>query len=110
VKIPKKINIMGHEYKIEMTTPKEFAGLKNQDSHVQIMSNGEVGECEYPTRIIRLSKAVIGKLQYYTLLHEIRHAYQFETGLPQIMTHQVLELDAESFVSLISSLKAQKVI
>ncbi len=108
MKIPKSVNIMGHEYKIEMVKPSQFRMGKAGD--VQIASNGQMGECEYPTRVIRLSKAYEGKLLYFTLLHEIRHGYQFEMGYPQLMHGQVMELDCESFVSFVMSLKKQKIL
>jgi hypothetical protein len=107
-KLPKEVNVMGHDYAIKLVAPEKMQYGKQKQA--MILSSGAVGECEYPTRIIRLSTLVTGALLYYTLLHEIRHAYQFEAGWTQVLGSQAMELDCEQFTSLVVSLQKQGII
>lgn len=109
-KLPRKINVMGHDYAIKIVPPEKMLMHGKQKGDVQILSYGALGECEYPTRIIRLSNLVGGELLYYTLLHELRHAYQFEAGWTQILGTQAMELDCEQFTSMIVSLQKQGIV
>ena len=110
MKIPKSVNINGHNYKVIITTSDKFLSGKHKIGHVEILSSGAMGECEFPTRIIRLNKEIKGDLLYYTFLHEIRHGFQFEMGWPQLLSPQVMEIDCETFVSFAMSLKKQGIV
>ena len=105
---PKSVNIMGHKYKVEYVTPENLK--LGQPLKQSIMGNFGLGECEWPTRIIRLNKTMSSDMVYTTLLHEIRHGFHFESGFTQVLNAQTLEIDADSFVSLALSLKRQKII
>lgn len=100
---------MGHDYKVEIVPPEKFRAGKVNKAGIQILNSGILGECEFPTRIIRLNQELDGKLMLYTLVHELRHGFQFELGWPQIMSQQMLEIDCESSVSFIFSMKQQGV-
>jgi hypothetical protein len=108
MKLKKAYNVMGQWYKVVLVDTKGMRAGRVKKSNVQLLANGSLGECEFPTRVIRLNKELIdGKLLEYTLRHELRHAYQFEMGWPQIMGAQLLEIDCESFVSFVGSMKEQ---
>lgn len=68
------------------------------------MNTGEIGSAIYPTRIIKIDNTLSGELLTLTILHELRHAYQFETGLMQILGPQARELDADGFASFLTSI------
>lgn len=91
MKIPKSVNVLGHPYRIKMV------------DHLGLVV-GQTGECDYNLREIRLLKGLNKESTFQVLLHEIRHAYQFESGFTQILDHQAMELDADGFVSLVTSL------
>lgn len=90
MKLPKRINISGHFYSIKRVKPDAIPGA--------------VGVCQWPERQILLSTEIDGQMLFTTLLHEIRHAWQFESGFTQILHPQSLEVDADSFASLITSI------
>lgn len=91
MKIPKKLNICGHIYKIEFVAK-------------GVMMDGRLGECEHPARVIRILKGIEGYDAFMILLHEIRHAIHFETGLSQVLHPQTQEMDCEIFTSVLTSL------
>ena len=97
MKIPKSINILGHDYKVVWVEPKK-------------MEQNVAGTCSFPDRAIRLSKDLKGEMLWLVFLHECRHAFHYESGHTQIIHPQVQELDCESFASFVSSLKKQGVI
>lgn len=92
MRIPKSVNVLGHIYKIKI--------IEETGMHVL----GHMGECDYGLREIRIIKNLSEEVSFQVLLHEIRHAYQFESGFAQILDAQAMELDADGFVSLITSL------
>lgn len=92
MKIPKRLNIHGHWYSIRI--------VKQDSMHLP----GQCGSCEYPKREILLSAESDKEMMMLTLLHEIRHAFQFESGLSQVLGTQAMEMDADGFVSLVTSL------
>lgn len=91
------VNIHGHVWKIRYVKPKQ-------------MSSGAWGQAVYPDREIRILNTLKGEMLKLTLWHECRHAFQFESGLAQILGGQAMELDAEGFASFVSSLKKQKLL
>ena len=99
MKIPKSVNILGHEYKVARVDP-----VKMTTKAVQ------AGECEWPTRKILISNELAGELAYIVFLHEVWHGVQFESGDTQILHDQVIEKHCDRFASVIRSLQKQKVI
>ena len=99
MRIPKVVNILGHDYKVIWVDPSKLLA-------------GRIAECEFPTRVIRMSLEIKSSkyMAWICFLHETKHAQQYESGLSQILDSQAMELDAESFVSFITSLKKQRVI
>lgn len=97
MKIPKSVNILGHEYKIKRVKQEK-------------LTDGRAGECEFPTRVITISSEITGEFAYMVLLHEIWHGIQFESGDVQILHDQVIEKHCDRFASVIRSLQKQKVI
>jgi hypothetical protein len=97
-RIPKSVNVLGHVYKVQWV---HQAKLGDHRAHV-----------EYPTRIIRMDNE-LNKNPYYAwlyFLHEVRHAYQFESGMTQLLGQQAMELDADGFASFVASLKSQGIV
>lgn len=87
--IPKTINILGHDWTIEFVDQKKM--------------QGSIGSTHFPSRKIILSKDLKGSMLRMTFLHEFWHARQFESGWTQIMEPQAMELDCESFASIMTS-------
>lgn len=96
IKIPKLVNILGHKYKVIMLHPDKL--------------RGRLGECEHPSRIIRIANNLGKELAWTVFLHELKHAQQFECGLTQIMDHQAQEMDCDLFSNFISSLQKQGIL
>jgi len=95
VKIPKAVNILGHNYKIIMT---------------EDLKQNEAGVTLFPQRIIKLHRKLKGDMLWLTFLHEIKHAYDFENGDTQLFHAQVQEKQCEQFASFITSLQKQGVL
>ena len=91
------INVLGHKWSVEYVLEKK-------------LPVGASGLCIFQSRQILILSALPSILAKLTLLHELRHAMQFECGLTNILDNQALELDADSFASFVMSLKKQKVI
>ena len=91
MRIPRTINIHGHIWIVEPV------------SRV-ILGKGQDGMCYPVTRTIHYYQGLRNQARVATVLHEIRHAYQFESGFTQILDSQAMELDAEGFVGLVLSL------
>lgn len=97
--IPKSVNICGHEYQVRWVKQKKLI-------------KGAGAEVEYPARIISIEDSYKKdkKTAWLFFLHEVRHAWQFETGAIQILDEQACELDADGFASFITSLQAQGIL
>lgn len=91
MKLPKSVNVCGYQYSIKTVKPSE-------------LPDGVIGLCNGTKKTILLSKEMKGELLVRTVLHEIRHAYQFESGSSQILTGQAMEIDAEGFAALVYSI------
>lgn len=96
-KIPKSVNIFGHNYSVKMVTLKQ-------------MGANHAGCVRFPQREILIAKEQAAELRWLTFLHEINHARQFEMGLTQVFGSQLAETDCEQFASLISSLQKQGIL
>lgn len=98
-KIPKSVNILGHDYSVSFVDQMKMMGLHK-------------GECIYPDRKINISNSVKSNKEWaWTyFLHELKHGHQFESGMMQILDTQAAELDADSFASLIVSLQKQGIL
>ena len=97
MKVPKTLQIGGHAWTIRLVKQSE-------------MEHEHAGECHFEKNEIRILKDLTKEQIQRVLLHEIRHAHQWETGMTQVLQAQTMEMDSESFVSLVLSLKKQKVI
>jgi hypothetical protein len=93
----KSVNVLGHDYKI---TRVSSAKLPINVSAI----------CKLPEREILLDSELKGTMLELVLLHELRHAYHFESGDTQILDHQAQEKDCEQFASFVTSLKKQGVL
>jgi hypothetical protein len=98
VKLPKSVNVLGHDYSVTIVDQKKLP------------SPSTSAICRYPQREIWICKDLGKELRWLNFLHELRHAFQFEAGLTQILTAQMCEVDCEQFASFIQSLQNQKVI
>jgi hypothetical protein len=98
MKIPKVVNILGHDYKVIWTDQSKL-----EPAH---------GRCEYPTRVIRLSKDIKSskELAWLYFLHEIHHGRQFENGDMQFLDPQTIEAHADAFASMVVSLQKQGIL
>ena len=96
-KAMKSINILGHSWSVEYVTESK-------------LPHGASGICIFNNRSILILKDMTSMIAKLTLLHELRHAMQFECGLTNVLDNQALEMDADSFASFVMSLKKQKVL
>lgn len=96
-KIPKVVNIFGHEYKVRIVASSKLGA-------------GQAGVVQFPQRVILIAKEMGHEIRWLTFLHELNHARQFEMGLTQVFGSQLAETDCEQFASLISSLQKQGVL
>jgi hypothetical protein len=67
-------------------------------------TTGHAGECHMLEYIIRIDGTLEGREFFKTLCHEIRHAHHHETGMSEILDHQAMEMDCQSFATLLWSL------
>jgi len=96
-KLPKSVNILGHVYQVKIVP---------QDK----LPNGVNGLCEWPTRVISISKDLQGEMAIAVFWHEVWHGVQFENGDMQILHAQVQEKHCDMFSSIISSFKKQGIL
>jgi len=82
LKLYKKINVNQSKYSIF-----KAKGL--------LSANGIYGHCDRDKKVIVIDESLKGEDFNLTLLHEIRHAFQFEYGFSQILSPDTMELDAE---------------
>lgn len=96
-KLPKSVNVHGHDIPICLVEEKEL---------------DPENAAEYCPRdqTIKICKGLPIEIQWRLLFHEIRHVHQYHIGLMQILDKQALEMDCDSFSSLIISLKNQGII
>jgi len=81
--IPKCVNIMGETYTISPI--KDLAE-----------SMGKYGYCDPKKKEIAYEQTLENEDLLHTLIHEISHAQGFETGLYQAISHEILEVIAET--------------
>ena len=98
--IPKRIYIGANEWTIQIL--KRIAFTKFAVSHG--FSPYTVGLCDSKDRVISLADGYSPDETLHTLLHEIKHAHQHESGLSQLISNDVMEMDAQGFASLVSGL------
>jgi len=96
-KLPKKVNVLGHDWKVEVVHPRVFEDKR-------------LGEAEYPKRIIRIGKHTPLDMRWPIFLHELKHAYDYESGMCQILDRQAEEIQADNFATFIMSLQKQGVL
>jgi hypothetical protein len=91
MKIPKRLNIKGSEYRI---------GVVDR-SKVQ---RGCLGTCDHEDKEIKLSNELTGDKLTQVFIHELMHAVQAEVGLLQAqVSDDVFEILCESFASFLAS-------
>jgi hypothetical protein len=96
-KLPKMVNILGHNIPIKLVAECELEP-ENAAEFCPVEQS------------IKIMKTLPVEVQWRLLFHEIRHVHQFHSGLMQILDRQALEMDCDSFASIIISLKQQKII
>lgn len=96
-KIPKVVNVLGHEYTVELVPASS-------------LGRNTAGLTTYPARKIELDESYTGELVWLVFLHELKHAYDYECGLTQIFTPRELEKECDAFASFISSLQKQGIL
>lgn len=92
MRLPKKISVLGHDYKIA-----RVRGLMEKE--------GIEGSCSSHEFLISVDASLKGLVLRRVLYHEIGHAYCYESGLHEIMSHQALEMFCQTFSGLLESLK-----
>jgi len=90
MKLPKSVQILNSTYKIKLDK--------------SVRDRNRCGECDLFDKEISLDPDLKGNSLAQTLMHEIIHAYQFESGIMQFMEIQACEMMAESLANLILSL------
>ena len=66
------------------------------------------GLCNDDAKVILIEKNLDEKTLVETLLHEIFHACQYETGMYQGCSEQLLEIDAESKARMLAQIFSLK--
>jgi len=89
--IPKKINVMGQDYKI----------IANKNL---IETLGRYGQCDFKNKEITYDSSLTAVELLHTLIHEIDHALKAETGTYQAVNSDVLEMCAENTATLFTRL------
>jgi hypothetical protein len=84
MRIPKKLNVFGVEYKIVIVDTDMFAGL-----------------CEPSKRLISISKHQSKEQMIHTYIHEAIHAMQFSLSMHQAVSREFMEIMADSTATLI---------
>lgn len=97
MKIPKAVNVLGHQYKIKLVSGED-------------LGQNTAGATFFPQRMILIDKSLHKELLWLTFLHEIKHAFDYENGDTQILTNQTLEKSCDQFASFILSLQKQRVL
>ena len=92
MRLPKSVNVCGHTYKI----------IVRKDGTLKIPNAW--GTCSPSKKEIEINAAIPKDRIVRVLLHEIRHAYQTESGLSQLLCDELAEVDAEGFASLVTSI------
>ena len=88
MKIPKSIWVKGQEYTIL-----SIKGL-TEDEHAD-------GATDYINKTIKYDSKLKGDMLKRCLLHEIGHSIQFETGLRQALSDELLEIITENFSNVL---------
>jgi len=89
MKLPKKINVKGREYKIQMVGTDKIG------------SNW--GQCNVQDGIISINNSAKGRMLRITFLHEYMHALLCELGIDQAISAQLNEILAEGIASSIDN-------
>lgn len=89
--IPKSVQILNHKYSIKLA--KHLA-----------RDQGIEGVCNGNTKAILIDADLDKNETLECLMHEIIHAYQFESGFSQVLDRQAQELLAEGFASFICAI------
>lgn len=88
--IPRKFPVLGMVYQV-----KHVKGFTNK--------TGLGGLCDASARVITLDSTLTGDELIDTFIHEIVHAFQFESGLAEILDRQALEMNAQSLRAFLRS-------
>ncbi len=91
-RLPKEILILGETYRL-----KRVKGLLASEQ-----LEGYVSPHEY---LIVVDASLGGRVLERVLLHEIAHAYAFESGLHEILSSQAIEQFCQTISALISQLR-----
>lgn len=100
-KLPKSVNVCGTDYACKLV--KKMRGGECRS----VMNGDKKNELRFSKKLF---KSITPEAQNAYFLHEVKHAQQFETGLIQTLNSQGIEFDADSFASLVRSLKKQGVL
>lgn len=91
MKLPKRIPVGSTMYELR------YAKKGELPEHV-------MGVCHFKKKMILLCKGQQRSDLIHTLVHELKHALQWESGLSQNLDHQTMEMDAQATASMITSL------
>lgn len=94
MKLPKKINVLGTDYKIHQTSD---VSLFHPDR-----ATGGLSDVE--GKNIFIDPGLSRKDFWMTFLHELKHAHQYESGLFQAMSEDIMEVDAETTARMLFNL------
>ena len=91
MKIPPQIDILGQTYKIQV---KEDATIEGKPVD---------GYCDFANYLIVIRKSRNKQYMHRTYLHEIAHAYAYESGLYEILTAETQEMFAQTLSGFLKS-------
>jgi len=90
MKLPKYIKIKGQKYKI----------IYNKN----LSKESIYGDTDMDYKIIRICNSLEGEKLLTTLIHEIGHAIQFETGISQAISVGLQEIICENFSTVFNDI------
>lgn len=86
-KIKKSYTVLGDKVKVKFVDTLEFAGMYDSSKHIIYISTNQSKE-----------------EQVKTFWHEMTHCIQFQMGLNQAVSHELLEIMAETFSKVLFKL------
>lgn len=90
------INILGHSYKVFAVS-------------ADLLPSNTDGIMHWPERVIHVNDALHGEHRFVTIMHEVEHGRQYESGDINVYSDKEQERRCDAFASFVSSLKRQGV-
>lgn len=92
MKLPKKVNILGREFTVELKDGLEVGKIAGYNHSVS-------GAMNFHKKLILISNSLTKEDTIITFLHECHHAISYITGQSQVVNNDRFEIDAECFAN-----------